>query len=190
MRIQRRHLLLGLAAGPVAIGAGCGDDAGSTDSTGGFGQETGTRPGPARDAQLLNTALELEMTAIAAYEGGVRLLGGNAAALARTFLEHEEEHARRLEQAIRRAGARPVRLTEEPELPAIRTADEFLAFAVEAENGAVFAYTEILPQLSEPRLRGDIASILTNEAQHAAALRLELGEPPVPEALVTGVTGS
>jgi rubrerythrin len=188
MKIQRRHLLLGMTAGPAALVAGCGDSQGSTDSTGGFGVEQGTKPGPARDATLLNTALELEMTAVAAYRGGARLLRGSAAELARTFLAHEEEHLRFVERAIRRAGARPIRLTEPPDFPELRTGDDFLEFAVEGENEAVFAYTEIVPQLSDPRLRADIASILTNEAQHAAALRQELGQQPVPQAVVTGVT--
>ena len=187
MRSQRRTFLLGGLGGASALLLGaCAES--SSDAAGGVGVQEAQGGTPAFDAGLLNEALTLEMTAIAAYEGGARLLTGQAAALATQFLDHERQHAARLEQAIRAAGAEPVRI-EEPgaELPDIRTPRGFLEFAVEAEGEAVFAYTEILPRLSQPRLRGEIASILTNEAQHAAALRLQLGQPAAPDAVVTGV---
>lgn len=187
MQTQRRRFLLGGLGGASAVLLGaCAES--SSDAAGGIGVQEADGGTPEFDAMLLNEALRLEMTAIAAYEGGARLLTGDAATLAIRFLDHERQHAARLEQAIQRAGAEPVR-SEEPgaELPEITTPRQFLEFAVEAEGEAVFTYTELLPQLSQPRLRGEIASILTNEAQHAAALRLQLGQPAAPDALVTGV---
>ena len=187
MQTHRRTFLLGGLGGASALLLGaCAES--SSDAAGGVGVQEAEGGTPEFDAQLLNEALRLEMAAIAAYQGGARLLRGDAAALATRFLDHERQHAARLEQAIRQAGGEPVRI-EEPgaELPEIRSPREFLEFAVEAEGEAVFAYRELVPQLSQPRLRGEIASILTNEAQHAAALRLQLGQPAVPEAIVTGV---
>jgi rubrerythrin len=188
MGIHRRHFLLALGGGSGALLAACGDEQGSTDSTGGFGVEQDTQAGRARDVTLLNEAYGLEQTAVAAYTGGARLLSGEAARLAEQLRGQEEEHARFLQQAIRASGGRPVELGEgaTAELPSLRTGDEFLEFAVEAEGEAIRTYTEIIPQLSQPRLRGDLAAILTNEAQHASALRLEIGTQPVPEARVTG----
>ena len=188
MQTQRRRFLLGGLGGASALLLGaCAES--SSDAAGGFGVQEAKGGTPQFDAGLLNEALRLEMTAIAAYEGGARLLTGDAAILATRFLDHERQHAARLEQAIQRAGAEPERVDEPgAELPDIRTPRQFLEFAVEAEGEAVFTYTEILPRLSQPRLRGEIAAILTNEAQHAAALRLQLGEPAAPEAVVTGVT--
>jgi rubrerythrin len=188
MAIHRRHFLLALGGGSTALVAACGDDQGSTDSSGGFGVEADTTAGRSRDVSLLTEALHLEETAVAAYTGGGRLVRGAAATLVATIRGHEEEHLRFLEQAIRDSGGRPMRLGEAAtaELPDLTTADEFLEFAVEAEGEAVGTYTALLPQLSQPRLRGRVAAILTSEAQHAAALRLELGTQPVPDALVTG----
>ncbi len=187
MRTHRRTFVLGGLGGASALLLGaCAES--SSDAAGGVGVQEADGGTRAFDAQLLNEALRLEMTAIAAYEGGARLLSGRAAELATRFLEHEREHAARVEQAIRAAGGEPVRIDEPlAETPDIRTGRDFLEFAVEAEGEAVFAYTELLPRLSQARLRSEVASILTNEAQHAAALRLQLGEPAAPEALVTGV---
>jgi rubrerythrin len=186
MRTHRRTFVLGGLGGASALLLGaCAES--SSDAAGGVGVQEADGGTPAFDAQLLNEALRLEMTAIAAYEGGARLLTGERAALAARFLDHEREHAARLEQAIRAAGAEPVRI-EEPlaEAPEIRSGRDFLEFAIEGEGEAIFAYRELLPRLSEARLRSEVASILTNEAQHAAALRLQLGQPAAPEAVVTG----
>jgi rubrerythrin len=186
MQTHRRTFLLGGLGGASAVLLGaCAES--SSDAAGGTGVQEGKGGTPAFDAQLLNEAYRLEQTAIASYEGGARLLTGGAAALVTRFLDHERRHAERLEQVIRASGGEPVRV-EEPlaESPNLRTPRDFLEFAVEAEGEAIFTYTELLPRLSQPRLRSEIASILTNEAQHAAALRLELGQTPVPDAIVTG----
>ena len=47
---------------------------------------------------------------------------------------------------------------------------------------AVFAYVEALPQLADPELRVLVMQIVACEAGHLAALRLEAGEQPVPDA--------
>src|SRR6266480_1959854 len=61
------------------------------------------------DAAVLNAALELEHTAIAAYETGLKLVKGTALADAREFLAHEREHAAALARAVLRLGSEPVK---------------------------------------------------------------------------------
>src|SRR4051812_16596678 len=60
------------------------------------------------DAAVLNAALELEHTAIAAYEVGVGLLKGSARQQGREFLAHEREHAAALARAISDLGSQPL----------------------------------------------------------------------------------
>lgn len=45
-----------------------------------------------------------------------------------------------------------------------------------------------MPKLSDGRLRGTAAAILTNEAEHVSVLLGAMGRPPVPAAFVTGRT--
>ena len=47
---------------------------------------------------------------------------------------------------------------------------------------AVFGYVAALPKLSDPELRVLVMQVLASEAAHMAALRLEDGERPVPDA--------
>jgi hypothetical protein len=47
---------------------------------------------------------------------------------------------------------------------------------------AVFAYVDALPKLADPELRVLVMQVVASEAGHMAALRLEAGEEPVPDA--------
>ena len=51
-----------------------------------------------------------------------------------------------------------------------------------AKQQALFAYVEALPELSDPELRVLVMTIAASEAEHLAALRLEAGGEPVPDA--------
>jgi hypothetical protein len=47
---------------------------------------------------------------------------------------------------------------------------------------AVFAHIQSLPRLSDPELRVLVMQIAASDAAHLAALRLEAGEDPAPDA--------
>jgi hypothetical protein len=47
---------------------------------------------------------------------------------------------------------------------------------------ALFGYVDALPKLSDPELRTLVMEVAASEASHMAALRLEAGEEPVPDA--------
>jgi rubrerythrin len=151
-----------------------------------------------RDVRILNSALDLEYTAIAAYEGGVGLLRGEARELGGRFLGHEREHAERLGQAIRDLGGTPNRPRRNEEylrqFPNLRTQRDVLRFAVDLENAVVEAYVDAIPRISSPELRQTSAAIVSNEAEHISVLLgvLNPGDPlaQVPQAFVTGVAAT
>lgn len=176
-----RRQLLGLG-GAAAVAAGCGGDSGAPRS--------GRAEARALDLRLIGSALDLENTVIAAYAAGARLVSGAAARATRAIAAQEREHAARLAGLVRDLGGlpNPPRTPEEyaRSFPRLREGDDVLRFAVDLENAAVRFYHESLPKLTSPELRRLAAAIATNEAEHAALLRLELGRPPVPDAFATG----
>lgn len=163
--------------------AACGGD----DSPKGAGAGAAApKSGDEADVGILNSALDLEFTAVAAYKAGAKLLKGAVLDTGQKFLEHEQEHADGLQRAIKDLGGRPNRAKSSYDFPALASQDDVLRFAVDLENTAVAAYIDALPKLSAGELRGTAASIVTNEAEHIAVLRDALGSDPVPEAFVVG----
>jgi len=155
------------------------------------GTQTGTRTGGGEgDAKVLNAALDLENTAIAAYTAGAPLLTGEARATGRLFLKQEQEHADGLSRAIRDLGGTPNKAKSEDEykegFPELTDQNDVLEFAVDLENTAVAAYNSSIPKLSDGKLRQTAAAITTNEAEHISVLLGALGKPEVPDAFVVG----
>ncbi|MDQ3720095.1 MAG: ferritin-like domain-containing protein [Actinomycetota bacterium] len=189
---SRRDLLriVGLGAGAAGglVFAGCG---GGDESALGAPDPRAT---PQRDRAILNGALNLENTTVAAYTAGLPLLRGDVRRHAGRFLEAEREHAAALTLLVRRMGGEPNR-RKPPEdyraaFPRLRGQADFLRFLTDLENVAISAYVEGLPKLLDGRLRQTMASILADEAQHVTVLlgARSPGRPDVavPEPFVTG----
>jgi len=138
------------------------------------------------DVEILNGALDLELMAVAAYKAGAAQMRGSVLAIAKRFLEQEQEHADGLAAAIKSADGVPNRAKSSYDFPVLRTQADALRFAVDLENTAIAAYIDALPKLSETDLRATAASIITNEAEHLSVLLDALGRDPVPSAFVTG----
>ncbi len=138
------------------------------------------------DVEILNGALDLELMAVAAYKAGAGKMRGSVLAIAKRFLEQEQEHADGLAAAIKDADGVPNRAKSSYDFPVLRTQADALRFAVDLENTAIAAYIDALPKLSENDLRATAASIITNEAEHLSVLLDALGRDPVPAAFVTG----
>jgi rubrerythrin len=106
------------------------------------------------------------------------------------FLEHEQEHAAGLTQAIKDLGGTPNEAKSEdeyaPMFADLASQEDVLRFAVDLENTAVAAYIDALPKLSSGELRQTAAAIVSNEAEHVSVLLGALEEPQVPDAFVTG----
>jgi Ferritin-like domain len=98
--------------------------------------------------------------------------------LGKTLLEHEREHVRGLEMALRARGRRSPRATVPP--PQVGSAFEsrpaFARFAADLEADAVDAYEQVLPILRSTRLLLPLGSIMASGAQHVVALRQAAGD--------------
>jgi rubrerythrin len=129
------------------------------------------------DTDVLEDLLALENRLIAAYEAALRR-EAIAVSLGETLLDHEREHARAIERALRHAGGGSPRATvPAPELTgALRTRGAFARFALDLEAEALAAYTEAAAAIRNPRLRQPLGSIMACEAAHVVALRGALGE--------------
>ena len=164
-----------VGGGSAAFLAACG---GSSKSK----NETST----AADVSILNSAIDLENTAIAAYTAGAPLLKGEVLKLGREFLGQEKDHADTLSTAVSQLGGHPTRPKASYDFPHVRNQRDVLLLVNMIENTAIAAYLDALPKLSSPDLRATAASIVTTESEHASVLLGALGRPQVPSAFVVG----
>lgn len=179
--LSRRRFLQASGAGFAGSSAvsllACGDDK--------AGAGAGAEQDKA-DVQVLNSALDLEFMAIAAYKEVAALLKGHVLQVVKDFLEQEQEHADALTSAIRDADGEPNKAKKAYDFPRPRSQRGALKFTIELEQTSVAAYIDTLPRLTKGDLRATAAAILTNEAEHISVLRDALGLVPVPNAFVTG----
>jgi rubrerythrin len=169
-----------LAGGSAVFLAACADDTKTP------GVRTGPDESDQADVEILNSALDLELMAVAAYKAGAARLTGDVLQVGKAFLEQEQEHADGLAQAIKDAGGMPNRPKPSYDFPTLRSQNDVLRFAVDLEDTAIAAYIDALPKLSQGDLRATAAAIVTNEAEHVAVLLGALGKNQVPDAFVTG----
>jgi hypothetical protein len=145
------------------------------------------------DIKLLNNSLSIEFRAIAAYTAGIPHLAGSVRRSAVQFLHQELSHMARLEALIRRIGGTPFGRQDSysyghkgPGGPPHSTSHDVLLLLHALEQSQLSAYLQAIPQLAPGPVRGDIAAIAANQAQHISILRSALGLDPVPFALVNG----
>jgi hypothetical protein len=140
-----------------------------------------TRPASASaqhpDIDQLEQLLALEQRLQSLYGAGLER-DAIEPKLGETLLEHEGEHVRGLEMALRARGRRSPRATVPP--PQVGTAfasrPAFARFAIDLETEAVGAYQQVLATIRSTRLLLPLGSIMTSGAQHVVALRQEAGE--------------
>jgi hypothetical protein len=183
----RRQLLAGSAAAAAAM-TGC---TAVPDRT----VRVGLLAPSARlsDVKLLNDALGLEYRVVAAYTAGIPHLVGPIRRSAVQFLREELSHMARLEALIKRAGGIPYGRQDSysyghkgPGGPPHATSHEVVVLLHSLEQTQLSAYLQAIPELAPGPVRGEIAAILANQAQHISILRSALGLDPVPYALVNG----
>ena len=167
-----------VAGGSAMFLSACGDDTKSP--------VIGPDESDEADVEILNSALDLELMAVAAYKAGAAKLKGDVLAVGKLFLEQEQEHADGLMAAIKDAGGRPNRAKKSYDFPELRSQTDVLRFAIDIENTAIAAYIDALPKLGKGDLRATAAAIISNEAEHVSVLLGALGEEQVPDAFVVG----
>jgi serine-rich repeat adhesion-like glycoprotein len=134
------------------------------------------------DVGILNYALTLEYLEAAFYrEAKSRArASGDLKGLIDTIARDEDEHVGALTETIKKLGGKPV---AEPkfDFPYNDTAG-FLELAQTFEDTGVSAYNGAAPQIKSREVLEAAGSIVQVEARHAAAIRLQNGAEPAPEA--------
>jgi len=134
------------------------------------------------DIDILNFALTLEYLEAAFYKEGQQQvkLSSDVKNLAQLIQGHEDEHVAALTKAIKGAGGKPVAA------PAVSFpfSDEsgFLKLAQTFEDTGVSAYNGAAPAIKSVDVLASAGAIVQVEARHAAAIRLQTGESPAPDA--------
>lgn len=134
------------------------------------------------DVGVLNFALTLEYLESSFYEEAKQRAGasGELRSLVDLIARDEDEHVKALTATIRKLGGKPV---AEPkfDFPYSDTAG-FLKLAQTFEDTGVSAYNGAAPQIKSKEVLAAAGSIVQIEARHAAAIRLQNGEEPAPDA--------
>ena len=138
------------------------------------------------DIETLNSAIELELAGIKAYDdaAATRLLSRGQLKLALGFQRDHEAHYQALVIAVRSAGATPSTTAAKLDYPLLRTQAEVLTFAMSIEEKAASTYLSVIPDLQDRRLAGIAASILGVETVHAGLLAQALGLQVYPTSFV------
>jgi rubrerythrin len=186
---SRREILIASAAlaggAGAALIASCGGGGSKTDST-----ETVSTISMQNDAGILGTLLDLEDSAIVAYDTVAPYLTGPARALARTFGAQERAHADALRRAIPGLGEQPAPAKPAAQyrsaFPPLRNGRDALSFALDVESTAIGAYADAIGKVVTDGARVTLAQIMATESEHAAAILGRLGRPQAPAAFVTG----
>jgi Ferritin-like domain len=179
-RPSRRAVLRTAMAGAAALLAGCGRVNPLHQRVKKAGQV------PFGDIALLQGLLDLELMMIAAYTDGTPLLDPVSAKAARQFLLQELAHAGELAGLLRQARVKPHQAKQYYNLGHPQSSTEVVELLHRIESALITSYQLTIPRLQSPLIRGAVATILANDAQHVAVLRSVLGDEPVPSALVSG----
>ena len=137
------------------------------------------------DVDILNFALTLEYLEAAFYQQGgeqVSGLSSEVADLVKTVGDEEQEHVDALSATISDLGGKPVKAPAVDFADAFASQDAFLALAQTFEDTGVSAYNGAAPMVESKELLATAGAIVQVEARHAAAIRLQNGESPAPEA--------
>jgi len=172
--------LVGSAA--IAL-AGCGQRA----KSGRKAVEQAALPVRRLDIKLLGQSLEIERRTVAAYIAGIPFLSRAQAKAAKQFLNEELQHTGELLALITASGGTPAPRAASYDIGGHpRDRAGMLALLHSLESVQIANYLTVIPSLSPGPVRAAVASILANDAQHVAILRLAQGEPELPSAFVTG----
>jgi serine-rich repeat adhesion-like glycoprotein len=134
------------------------------------------------DVGILNFALTLEYLESSFYEEAKKRAkpSGELKKLVDLLAEDERQHVEALAASVKQLGGKPV---AEPkfDFPYNDTAS-FLKLAQTFEDTGVSAYNGAAPSIESKDVLASAGAIVQVEARHAAAIRLQNGEEPSPEA--------
>jgi rubrerythrin len=134
------------------------------------------------DVEILNFALTLEYLESSFYEEAKTRanLTGDLKELVDLVASDENQHVAALSSTIKKLGGKPV-AKPKFDFPYDGTAG-FLKLAQTFEDTGVSAYDGAAPMIKSKEVLAAAGSIVQVEARHAAAIRIQNGEEPSPEA--------
>jgi hypothetical protein len=138
--------------------------------------------GGSSDVDILNFALTLEYLESTFYEEAKKKVkaSGELKSLISMLASDEKQHVEALEGTIVKLGGKPV---SEPTFNFEYSGTSgFLKLAETFENVGVGAYNGAAPGIKSKEVLGAAGSIVQVEARHAAAIALQNGMEPAPEA--------
>ena len=138
--------------------------------------------GGTSDVDILNFALTLEYLESTFYEEAKKKVkaSGELKPLISLLASDEKQHVEALEGTIKKLGGKPVAMpTFNFEYSGT---SGFLKLAETFENVGVGAYNGAAPSIKSKEVLGAAGSIVQIEARHAAAIALQNGMEPAPEA--------
>lgn len=134
------------------------------------------------DVGILNFALTLEYLESTFYAEAKKRAGasGDLKSLIDLIARDEDEHVGALTETIKKLGGKPV---AEPKFDfPYKNTKEFLELAQTFEDTGVSAYNGAAPEIKSKEVLAAAGSIVQVEGRHAAAIRLQNGAEPAPEA--------
>jgi rubrerythrin len=134
------------------------------------------------DVDILNFALTLEYLESTFYAEALKRAkaSGELKKLITLLASDEKQHVEALTGTIKKLGGKPV---SEPKFNfEYNDKKGFLELAKTFEDTGVSAYNGAAPMIKSKEVLGAAGSIVQVEARHAAAIRLQNGEEPAPEA--------
>jgi Ferritin-like domain len=134
------------------------------------------------DVDILNFALTLEFLESKFYEEAKTRAkaSGELKSLIDLIYKDEAQHVEALTGTIKKLGGKPV---AEPKFDFEYSGTKgFLKLAQTFEDTGVSAYNGAAPAIESKEVLGAAGSIVQVEARHAAAIRLQNGEEPAPDA--------
>ena len=140
------------------------------------------------DIEILNYALTLEYLESAFYKEGLKRAGATGALkeLLTTISTDEDAHVAALTGTIKKLGGKPVKAPK----VAFDYSDTkgFTTLAEAIENVGVSAYNGAAPMISSKEVLTAAGSIVQVEARHAAAIAIQNGNEPAPDAFDPSMT--
>jgi hypothetical protein len=134
------------------------------------------------DIDIVNFALTLEFLETDFYKvtGAKVGLSGEARKLAREFGAEEAQHVDALTATVKKLGGKPA--GKPTFVFPVKDQASFLKLAQTLEDTGVSAYNGAAPAIQSKDVLGAAGTIVQVEARHAAAIRLQNGNPPAPDA--------
>jgi hypothetical protein len=145
-----------------------------------------------RSQAALSKALDIEQTAVVAYEAIANSgrVSVRATTILRTLLDDDRQHAQQLVAALDMMGAKapiPPRRATIPGLTAARDEIGAADFAIALEARSIGAYLDVVRYLADANVLRSVAGAMGTDGQHLVVLRQLAGRIPVPSAFEHGI---